>query len=252
MSIKSLFLKLFWKKEKTLPLSGNFLFVAAHEIKTSLTAISGFTELLSGSVKYMPKDVRDRFNQLDSAVGNLKELLGELLEISGSEYEVKRMILGPVDLLSLINELVSRVSPLSSELRVEIGIRVQDTLPPVLADPAKLKEIVLNILTNAIKYNKLGGRVDITILTLDHTVIIEFRDTGCGIPKGEMRMVFEKFFRSSISREKQISGTGLGLFITKMWVEKMGGQISMSSTEGFGTTVAFSLPLAQDRTISDK
>lgn len=242
MSVKSKFLK--WLcKEKTSSVSDNFLFIAAHEIKTSLTAIAGFTELLSGSVKYMPKDVKMKFDHLDSAVGNLKELLGELLEISGSEYEVKKMKLGPVDLLSIINDLILQVSPLASEARIAIGIRIQDKMQPVLADPVKLKEVILNILTNAIKYNKPGGRVDITLLALDHTAIIEFRDTGYGIPRGEEDKVFEKFFRSSTARTRQVVGTGLGLFITKMWVEKMGGQIALSSTEEFGTTVAFSLPL---------
>lgn len=242
MSVKSKLLKLLGK-ERAPSVSDNFLFVAAHEIKTSLTAILGFTELLSGSVKYMPKDVRERFDQLNSAVENLRELLGELLEISGSETEVKKMKLGPVDLLGIINELILRVSPLSSESRVAIGLRMQDKMPPVLADSVKLKEVILNILTNAIKYNRPGGRVDITLLTLENTAIVEFRDTGYGITKGEEDKVFEKFFRSSIVRTKQVSGTGLGLFITKMWVEKMGGQIAISSTEEFGTTVAFSLPL---------
>lgn len=233
-------------KERILPVGDNFLFIAAHEIKTSLTAISGFTELLSGSVKYMPKDVRTRFDQLNLAVGNLKELLGELLEIAGSETEVKKMKLGPVDLLGLVNELIFQASPLASEAKVAIGIRMQDQMPPVLADPVKLKEVVLNILTNAIKYNRPGGRIDVTLLVLEGTAIIEFRDTGYGIPRDENDKVFEKFFRSSTARTKQVVGTGLGLFITKMWVEKMGGKIALSSTEGFGTTVAFSLPLAGD------
>lgn len=225
-------------------LADNFLFIAAHELRSSITAISGFTELLQGSVEHMPQDVQEKFGQLDLAVKNLKELLGELLEISGSEVEIKKMKLGPVDLLDITNEVMRQVSPLASEARVEMGVRIQDKMPPVLADPMKLKEVILNILTNAIKYNRMGGRVDITFLLIDRVAIVEFRDTGYGIPRDEQEKVFDKFSRSTTARKRQIPGTGLGLFVSKMWVEKMGGQIALTSTEEFGATVAFSLPLA--------
>jgi len=110
-----------------------------------------------------------------------------------------------------------------------------------LADPAKLKEVITNFVSNGIKYNNEGGWVKVSHEINDKEVITHFEDNGFGISEKEQKQLFQKFFRADIGRIKSIEGTGLGLFITKELVEKMEGRVWFKSQEGKGTTFSFSL-----------
>ena len=139
----------------------------------------------------------------------------------------------------------------------ERGIKLSADItvaPQILCDPGKLKEVLMNLVTNAIKYNRDKGTVIISAFRQpgEDSLIVEVRDTGYGIPEEVQKKIFQKFFRVGAKETQDVLGTGLGLFITRMLVEKMGGKIRFSSVKGEGSTFTFSLPLAQGKSKKDK
>ena len=114
--------------------------------------------------------------------------------------------------------------------------------PPVLGDRARLAQVLDNLVSNALKFTETGGRVDVTLSSVEGHVLLEVKDTGLGISPEEQPLLFERFFRSSRATENAIPGTGLGLTITKAIVERHGGRITLESREDAGTTVHVEIP----------
>ena len=224
-------------------LKDEFVFIAAHELRTPVTVIKGFLELVSPSIKRFPKDVQHHLNAITLASNNLNQLINDLLETARSESGELKIAVEPVDVAQLIKTVIVDAQSLADEKKVKIEARLTEALPKIMADPIKVREILANLLSNAIKYNREGGNVNITALRQEETFIIEVHDTGYGIPKVDQEKIFQKFSRVPTKETRAVLGTGLGLFISRMLVEKMGGKISFSSTPGKGTTFAFSLPI---------
>jgi signal transduction histidine kinase len=231
------------KAREVARLKDEFVFIASHELKTPVTAIRGFMELVEEDIKNFPKDVRENLAAVVSASSHLNQLINDLLEISRSEAGTMKIELQPTELLPIIQGVVKELSPLARERNIQVKFEAPQPLPKVLASPDKIREIITNLLGNAIKYNRKGGKVDIMAFRLDDRIIMEFRDTGYGIPKDKQNKIFQKFFRAPTKEAQEVMGTGLGLFITRMLVEKMGGEVMFSSTEGKGSTFAFSLKI---------
>jgi len=223
-------------------LKDEFVFIAAHELRTPVTAIRGFLELVSESKKNFPKDVKEHLKAINSASNNLSQLINDLLEISRSDAGTMKVNVEPIDIIPIVNEVINELAPLTDPKNIKIIMQGQKSLPPVLADSKKIREAITNLLSNAIKYNKGRGKIYITFLSLDGEVMVEFSDTGYGIAKEEQKKIFQKFFRARTKGTQEVLGTGLGLFITRMLVEKMGGKVSFSSVKEKGSTFVFSLP----------
>lgn len=225
-------------------LRDEFVFVAAHELRTPITAIKGFLELVSDMEADFPPDVQDDLDAISMASGHLNELVNNLLEIASSDAGAMKIETKPIDIVKIIEEVLKEVGSLAIEKNINIRLNNFKGEMMVRADEKKTKEVFINLVGNAIKYNKKGGTVEISIISVDNkNVIVEVRDTGFGIPKDQQEKIFGKFFRASNKDTREILGSGLGLFITKMLVEKMGGEIAFSSIEGQGTTFSVSFPV---------
>ena len=222
-------------------LKDQFVFVAAHELQTPVTAIKGFLELVTEAEENFPKDVKSHLAAISLASNHLSQLINDLLEIARSDSGTLKVNVKPTALAPLIELVVEEFTALSHKKHVTVSFPEQPLDFFVLADSTKLREVVANLLSNAIKYNKENGRVDISIVQHDSKTIIEFRDTGYGIPKEDQGKIFKKFFRAKGKETSEILGTGLGLFIARMLIERMGGEIMFSSVEGEGSTFALSL-----------
>lgn len=231
------------KARQVARLKDEFVYVAAHELRTPVTAIKGFLELVQ-ETKNLPKGVKHNLSAMDIASRQLNQLVNDLLEVARSGAGAMKIEVRPLNLIPLLEMVVDQVSPIAEQKQVKINLDAKGEIPPVLCDSDKLKEVLMNLLSNAIKYNKKKGTVDIIAYPQKPNLIVEFRDTGYGIPKEQQEEIFQKFFRVKLEETRDVRGTGLGLFIARMLVEKMGGRIRFSSVEKKGTTFAFSLPLA--------
>jgi len=182
------------------------------------------------------------------AGNHLLRLINEILDLSKIESGQMDVSLTKTDLKSLLNETQVMIEPLADTKGVTVKSIFQSRNPVfVHADPNRLVQIILNISSNAIKYNREGGQVEIDYTIDDGNITISISDTGLGIPESELKNIFEPFNRLK-TPNKEIEGTGIGLSITKHLIELMGGSIEVESTFGKGS--CFKIKLLEERTIA--
>jgi len=226
-------------------LKDEFFFIAVHELRNPVTIIRGFLTLLNESLPLIPEDTKKKLHAIAEASDILNQLINDLVEIARSEAGRLNISLMSVDIGVIINSVIENLRSLALKRHVKIELNIPSPLPLVMADEKKVEEIVFNLLSNAIKYNRKGGKVSVKAFPKGNEVITEFQDTGYGIPKEKQGNLFKKFFRAHVKETQETMGTGLGLFISRMLVEKMNGTITFRSREGKGSTFAFSLPCAK-------
>lgn len=221
-----------------------FLFQTVHDLRAPATAIKLAAENYSDaeSLAKHPKMLKEGIELIQEANTRMLGLINSLLDSARSRAEMvkrERVVISPI-----LQDIVKEFTPIAAQKNVKIEYIPKLDLPQVFARPQQLKEIFGNLIDNAIKYNRENGSVTITILLQEQNMIMEFRDTGYGIPKDQQEKIFQKFFRARGKEIQVVTGTGLGLSITKKLVEEMGGELLFSSVEGSGSTFAVSLPIA--------
>ncbi|MEK7090152.1 MAG: sensor histidine kinase [Patescibacteria group bacterium] len=243
-------------------LKNEFVFIAAHELRTPVTAIKGYMSMLfEGDAGPVPEAIKKFLEPVGQANDRLVGLINDILEIARSEAGRIKIEVFSVDIRASIKGVIQNIAPLAVERKIAINYAIGENEPIglllVLADTMRLHEVITNFISNAIKYDQEGGWIKIYHETDADFVTTHIEDNGIGIPKSEQGKIFEKFFRSDASKVAQIQGTGLGLFITKELVEKMGGKVWFQSPasaratagkeEGRGTRFSFKLPRPKNK-----
>ena len=235
---------LFSRLKEVNKLKDVFISVASHELLSPMTAIKGYLELLKESTLPKTQEVGDNVKYLSENFDRLQELVLDLLDVSRLENNKVIMTIKSVSMEELIKETLTQFALLAKEKKLNLNYNLKLALPDVLADERRLRQVLTNIISNAIKYTKTGG------LTISHelkgkNLITNFRDTGIGIPDSERGNLFQKFYRIRVPETASISGTGLGLWLIKQFIEKMGGKIYLESIENTGTQITVELPIAK-------
>jgi two-component system phosphate regulon sensor histidine kinase PhoR len=213
---------------------------ASHELKTPLTSIRGYLELLENDMATNEEMKKDFLLRIKKEAGNMTNLINDILMISRLETKEAEVILSEVRLAPLVKEVCEALEPLAREYEVTLSF---DCRPITLyANSQQLREVLSNLITNAIKYNKPKGRVWVTVTTEADEVIIIVQDTGVGIPEDAKQRIFERFFRVDKGRSKKVGGTGLGLSIVKHIVNYYNGSIEVESKIGEGSKFTIHLP----------
>ncbi len=213
----------------------------SHELKTPLTAISGYAELIATGMA-SKKESRHFAEEIHKSARRLLSLINDILRLSELEGSSGQLLsFEAVDICGLAGECVRTLVPVAE--KQEVCLTFQGTPLPVRADRGLLEELVFNLCDNAIRYNKKGGHVWVTVT--DRLIV---QDDGIGIPAKYQKRVFERFFRVDKGRSRKMGGTGLGLAIVKHIAQVHGAVISLDSDEGMGTTVSVAFP---DPEISD-
>jgi PAS domain S-box-containing protein len=221
-----------------------FLSRMSHELRTPLNAVIGFGQLLE--MDSQTPTQRENAHQVVKGGRHLLELINEVLDISRIEAGTINLSMEPVHLGLVVAEVLDLVRPMVDERNIRLEKRLPE--PPdiyVEADKQRLKQVLLNLLSNAIKYNRVGGSVEVS---LDHAGQERLRllvsDTGPGIAAGQLEKLFTPFERLG-AEEGAIEGTGLGLALSKRLVEAMGGEVSVVSEVGMGSTFSVELTITQ-------
>lgn len=226
-------------------LKSDFVATVSHELRTPLTAISGFVDILvDGMVGELPPRVRHYLGVVQANNRRLAGIIDDLLDISRIEAGRTELHRTEIDLAATIGAVVTSLEQQVGAKGQTLTVDLPPSLPAVWADPARVAQILTNLLSNAYKYTPAGGSIAITAGTEESEVRIEVADTGIGLTTAEQERLFTKFFRSANPQARQASGTGLGLAITKSLVELHGGTMTVRSTAGEGSTFGFTLPLA--------
>jgi signal transduction histidine kinase len=173
----------------------------------------------------------------------MQELVSDLLTVSRLETGRLPLKEKEVDLGELTKKIISGFEPFAKASNVEIKLTIQPGLPPIISDPSQLELVIENLLDNSIRYIKDKGMVEIKIEKKDKFFRFEIKDTGVGIPEADQRHIFQKFFRSENVLRYQTQGSGLGLYIVKSIIDKMGGKIDFRSKENKGSTFWFTIPI---------
>lgn len=233
------------KARELLKLKDEFVFIATHDLKTPVTAIDGYISLIKEDKPDFSKEVEENFEAVEEASERLKQLVNDLLEVARGESGTIKVEVKSMDVNELIDKVVKEVKPTAEEKHVSLNINLDQANKIVMGDSEKLAEVLENLLSNAVKFSKPeGGKITITTKRLDAMLEVVVADNGFGIPKAEQQKVFTKFFKYRGDNTRKVPGTGLGLFVVRMLVEKMGGRIGFTSEEGVGTTFSFTIPIA--------
>ena len=211
----------------------------SHELKTPLTVISGYAELMANSVA-KPQDIPKFSHKIYREAGRMIALVNDLMFLSGLEENVAPAR-EPVNLLELSDEVIHRLAPKASERNITLSASGDSA--EIQGIPYVLEEVIYNLLDNAIKYNREGGSAAITVKTDGSTATLSVSDTGSGIPKSEHERIFERFYRVDKSRNRAIPGTGLGLSIVKHGAALHDAKVEIKSDEGAGTCVIMRFPV---------
>lgn len=226
-------------------LKNEFVFVAAHELRAPATAVKGYLSMVfEGSAGALSQQMREYLTPVWKANERLGKLVDDLLEIARSEAGRLKIEVTPDDLQKSIQAVVEEATGLMREKHITLSYDQSQKLPFVYMDAVRVKEIIMNFVSNAIKYNNDGGWVRIYHEIRSAEVVTHVEDGGFGLSKEDQKHMFEKFYRAETNKTKTIKGTGLGMFITKELVEKMNGKVWFQSKEGKGSTFSFSLQKA--------
>jgi len=213
----------------------------SHEFRTPLAGIKAMVETLSGGAIDDKEAARDFLTRIDSEVDRLTQLVEELTELSRIEAGKAELKKEPIDLSKLVEEVIAQLSPQAERQQLSISREFATNLPSVPADKDRVRQVITNLVHNAIKFTPGGGRVIITSRALEGSVVVHIADTGIGIPEEDLPRIFERFYKGDKARAG--GGTGMGLAIAKHVIQAHGGTIWVQSEEGKGSTFAFSLPL---------
>lgn len=211
----------------------------SHELKTPLTTIKGFGEMLDEGLITKPADVKKYGGLINQEAVRLLGMINDLLRLSRIEEGVG-VSLSQVNLRDSVQRAQELLARQIADRSVTVSVKGEVSLR---ADGSYLDELVFNLLENAVKYNKAGGRVEVTLGAEGRTAVLTVEDTGVGIPAGDQERVFERFYRVDPSRSKDRGGSGLGLAIVKHIVELFGGSIALQSQVGKGTRITVRLPI---------
>jgi len=214
---------------------------ASHELKTPLTSVRGYTELLENDMVTDEKMKRDFLLRIKKETENMTNLINDILMISRLETKEAEVVLSEVRICPLVSEVCTSLEPLAKECQVSVNMNCR---PLTLnANTQQLRELLSNLIMNAIKYNKPGGSVSVTVTSEAKEIVIIVEDTGVGIPDDAKQRVFERFYRVDKGRSKKVGGTGLGLSIVKHIVNFYNGTIELESKLSEGTKFTVRLPM---------
>lgn len=236
--------------EETAQMRRDFIANVSHELRTPLTALMGFVETLRGPAKD-DANARDRFlGVMESEAQRMNRLVDDLLSLNRVEADERRRPTAPVALGDLVASTLSRLMPLAEKADVTLTAKVPDKPITVPGDADQLRQVLSNLIENAIKYGGNGGSVTVNLSEPAYVprlrrdgVELSVTDTGPGIPLVHLPRLTERFYRVDGHRSRQMGGTGLGLAIVKHIASRHRGRLQISSVEGQGSTFTLQLPL---------
>lgn len=229
--------------EKANKLKSEFLASMSHELRTPINAIVGYSALLlEGMFGQLSAQQRDPLERTRAAADHLRALIDDILDLAKIEAGKMQFTLERLTLADVMKEVSEQIEPMIRRKSLSYNIDIEPHTPDVVSDRTKLKQVLLNLLSNAMKFTNKGG---ISVVTRAHPmgVRIDINDTGIGIRPEHLSVIWEDFRQVDQSRTREFGGTGLGLSITRKLVERLGGTIAVESLVGVGTTFTLLLPL---------
>lgn len=221
-----------------------FVANVSHELRTPLTNVKGYTETLLDAGDELDGETRRNFLQvIYNESDRMTHIVKDLLTLSQLDYGKMDMEMSPIPVKLIVQNIASAMLIEARGQGLTLETKLEEPLPLILADRNRMEQVIANIVSNAIKYNRPGGTVTLSAFSQEDKVVIKVQDTGIGIPQEDIPRLFERFYRVDKARSRERGGTGLGLAIAKEIVEQHQGTIGVESQLDAGTTVTITLPV---------
>ena len=228
-----------------------FVANVSHELRTPLTNVRGYAETLM-SADDIDRDIQMRFlGVISSEADRMTRIVKDLLTLTRLDYNRMEMHMQRMDLRELGQKAAAAMEGQAKNQGLTLTCDLPEEMPAVTGDPERIQQVIINIITNAIKYNKPQGSIAITGGVEAEQVFLRVEDTGIGVPKADLERLFERFYRVDKARSRESGGTGLGLAIAKQIVETHGGRIGFDSEYGKGSIVTLYLPRAKEDEVAN-
>ena len=216
----------------------------SHELKTPLTAISGYSELIENGMVVDEGEIRRFCGEIHNSAGRLLTLINDVIRLSELDDSDHNEVLEPINLLDSARACVGMLQINAEKHHVTLSVLGESTV--IMATKQMVEEVLYNLCDNALRYNRVGGTVSVIVEDRLDTAILTVKDTGIGIPKEHQERIFERFYRVDKSRSKSTGGTGLGLAIVKHILLKLDATISLKSEPDKGTEITVTFPAVRD------
>ncbi len=216
---------------------------ASHELKTPITSIQGYAELLESGIIQDESQKKDFLLRIKKEAGNMNNLINDILMISRLETKEAEVLKTDVRLSIVLDDIIESLKPLAASHQVVIHTDCKPLC--IYANGQQMAELLGNLISNAVKYNKPGGQVWVRVTEEDQNVLIQVKDNGMGIPQESLSRIFERFYRVEKGRSKKQGGTGLGLSIVKHIVNFYHGSINVHSELDVGTEFTVKIPIQE-------
>ncbi len=222
-----------------------FASIVSHQMRTPIAAVSQYFEVILGDmVGEVPPPMRQMLTRAKLRLGQLLDLIEDWLGLARFDAEAIRKKFKPLDVAKAVEQQLDYLRPLFAERHLTVTSECAPGLAPVFGDERVVGEVIGNLLSNAMKYNRDGGSITVRATAADDACRIAVSDTGIGIPAEQIGFVFNEFYRVKNNATRDIPGTGLGLAIVKKIVDAHGGRVAVESVEGQGSTFSVYLPWA--------
>ncbi len=230
------------ERKKAEKMKSDFVSFVSHQLRTPLSGIKWMLELAMNESEN-DEDMRSFIQDARASTDRLIRLVNDLLDSSRLERGKLEINLQPINVAALTQGVLSEISPLMQEKGQELTVQMPDDLPQITADKQMLRQAILNLISNAMKYTPHGGRIKIAARREDDQLRWEVEDNGIGIPRSDLSKLFEKFSRAENAVAVETEATALGPYLVRLIVERFGGRVWCTSEQGVGSTFAFTLPL---------
>jgi signal transduction histidine kinase len=225
-------------------LKDDFVLTASHELRSPLTSVQGFAELLMIERDKLTPRQAETVEIIVDNCRHLVRLLNDLLDLARSDAGRLTVKPAPTDVASLVEDAVRTMRAQTEASHQHLSAHVEPDLPQIYAESDRIRQVLVNLLTNAHEYSPEGASIRVTAATRGAEVEIDVTDNGPGIPKDQLDRIFDRFTRGDAGLTQRVGGTGLGLAIAKSLIELHGGTLSAASIEGRGSTFTITLPVA--------
>jgi signal transduction histidine kinase len=226
-------------------LKQDLLNTASHELRTPIATIVGYAEFLEdGLGGELSPEGRVYVHEIQEGAGRLRRIVDDIIDFARVEAGTFHIVRQEADLGALVRGEVASMMPLAQRGQLTLSCRLPDAPVRARIDPQRVGQVLLNLVGNALKFTKAGGRVDVELAVREAEAVITVRDTGIGVQDEHLPRLFDKFYQVDPSSTREYGGAGLGLAVSKALVEAHGGKIGVASRPGEGSEFYFTLPLA--------
>jgi PAS domain S-box-containing protein len=215
-------------------MKSDFINRASHELRTPLTSAMLMVELIQGGGQ--PEELEEYWQILNSELNRQKILIDRLLITGRLENGMMRLEIAPTDLLAILNESITAIKPIANKKKISIELSSPEDLPKIMGDKSGLQQVFINLINNATKFSPGGSTVKVMVINKGAEVQVAVIDQGMGIPPQDLPHLFERFYRARNVTIAEIPGSGVGLYIVKSILERLGGKIQLTASSSAGTT----------------